>query len=59
MLIHLRWAKSVQDTERVTSQLPPSIHPSLMGSYVVGQVILATKPTHAIKNNADTGDVLT
>ena len=30
-----------------------------MGSYVVGQVILATNPTHAIKNNADTGDMLT
>ena len=30
-----------------------------MGSYVVGQVILAISPTHAIKNNADTGDVLT
>lgn len=30
-----------------------------MGSYVVGQVILAINPIRAIKNNADTGDVLT
>lgn len=30
-----------------------------MGSYVVGQVILVINPIHAIKNNADTGDVLT